>query len=255
MSEPTWGLLAKSAVDPEKIEEAIDRIIDDHNDDPDSHLAAGQALQSHKAAEIIDHVVGSVIADKLTHTENVLRANFESIGAFTTSGSVTLESWGWVRLYVEDGAVNESYLRGSFEWSNWFVFDKDYLAQFACSVGVSPNYTVYLAFGAFLDDSSAWYGFGFKLTSSGAYGFFKCGSNYYLTSLITNDNSLEHVYRVYYDNSDDEVEFFIDGVSKGTIAKTGTPPDDTGHVEVNVVPGSSSDGNVELHEIIVSRGI
>jgi hypothetical protein len=53
----TWGQLAKSQTDPEKIEEAIQRLINEHNADPEAHLVEGGSLKSHKMAEIIDHLV------------------------------------------------------------------------------------------------------------------------------------------------------------------------------------------------------
>lgn len=64
MADPIWGMLAKSQVDPEKIEEAIIRLIVAHNNDETSHLEVGQSLQSHKASEIIDHLAESIVEDK-----------------------------------------------------------------------------------------------------------------------------------------------------------------------------------------------
>lgn len=61
----TWGLMAKSQIDNEKVEEAIDRIVQQHDDDPTSHLADGQSLTSHRASEIIDHRARSVVNDKI----------------------------------------------------------------------------------------------------------------------------------------------------------------------------------------------
>ena len=69
MALPVWGNLQKSQIDPETIEEAIDRIIQAHEDDPNAHVEAGESLQSHKAQEIIDHVVASIIADKIKDGE------------------------------------------------------------------------------------------------------------------------------------------------------------------------------------------
>lgn len=69
MSVATWGLLAKSLVDNEKIEEAIARLILEHNEDETSHLGSGQSLQSHKASEIIDHLASSIIEDKIKNGE------------------------------------------------------------------------------------------------------------------------------------------------------------------------------------------
>jgi len=64
-----WGNLLKSQISAEKIEEAITRMIQDHEDDPDAHLEIGESLQSHKASEIIDHVAESIIEDKIKDGE------------------------------------------------------------------------------------------------------------------------------------------------------------------------------------------
>jgi len=88
----TWGLLAKSAVDDETIEEAIDRIVAAHNDDEEAHLEVGQSLQSHKVSDIIDHLAKSIIADKIGSGEvnfSHFTANHKFI--FTTFDS--LDGW------------------------------------------------------------------------------------------------------------------------------------------------------------------
>lgn len=69
MSVFTWGMLPKSQTDPEKIEEAIRRMIQEHNNDPEAHLGPSGSLQSHKAAEIIDHLAASIVADKIKNGE------------------------------------------------------------------------------------------------------------------------------------------------------------------------------------------
>lgn len=60
-----WGNLAKATNDPTRIDEAIAEAVVAHNDDPDAHLGQGQALESHRAAEIIDHRAESVVNDKI----------------------------------------------------------------------------------------------------------------------------------------------------------------------------------------------
>lgn len=60
-----WGNLAKTNSDNTLIDEAISAAVTSHNNDPDSHLSEGQALQSHRAAEIIDHLAESVVNDKI----------------------------------------------------------------------------------------------------------------------------------------------------------------------------------------------
>lgn len=111
MSIPNWGLLAKSQVDPETIEEAIVRLISAHNDDETAHLGVGQALQSHKVSEIIDHAALSIIEDKLANREVsidklkqdkfILHPTFDSLDAWVQ----TNEGSGGV-IYIHPGAVD-----------------------------------------------------------------------------------------------------------------------------------------------------
>lgn len=66
MAEPyIWGNLARANNDATLIDEAIGVAINAHNDNPDAHLGDDQALQSHRAAEIIDHLAESVVNDKI----------------------------------------------------------------------------------------------------------------------------------------------------------------------------------------------
>ena len=65
----TWGNLPKSQISAEQIEAAVNRLIQNHEDDPDAHIEAGESLQSHKASAIIDHVVNSIIEDKISDGE------------------------------------------------------------------------------------------------------------------------------------------------------------------------------------------
>lgn len=60
-----WGTLNRAVNDPTLIDEAIGEAVAAHNDDPDAHLGPTQALQSHRAAEIIDHLAESVVNDKI----------------------------------------------------------------------------------------------------------------------------------------------------------------------------------------------
>lgn len=75
MSDPIWGQLAKGVADPEKIEEAIARIVAEHEADPIAHLSTNGSLQSHKASEIIDHLAESILNDKL----EILARSFTAI--------------------------------------------------------------------------------------------------------------------------------------------------------------------------------
>lgn len=65
MTSYIWGNLERATGDNTLIDEAISEAVNAHNDDPDAHLEAGQALESHRAAEIIDHRAESIVNDKL----------------------------------------------------------------------------------------------------------------------------------------------------------------------------------------------
>lgn len=60
-----WSGLDRAVNDPTKIDEAIGEAVAAHNDDPDAHLGPNQALESHRASEIIDHRAESVVNDKI----------------------------------------------------------------------------------------------------------------------------------------------------------------------------------------------
>jgi len=107
MAAPTWGLLAKSQVDNETIEDAIVRLITEHNESEEAHLGAGQSLQSHKASEIIDHVVDSVVSDKIKNgavtpekvNMAIFSTFFESIDGYAKTNNVYIhETLGYVIL-------------------------------------------------------------------------------------------------------------------------------------------------------------
>lgn len=67
-----WQNLPKNQEDAEKIEEAIDRLVNVHESDPDAHLGADESLNSHKASKVIDHIARSIVGDKINNIDTVL---------------------------------------------------------------------------------------------------------------------------------------------------------------------------------------
>lgn len=63
--QQTWEMIPKSQDDNTLIAGAIAGAIVDHNNDVDAHLGPDQAIQSHRAAAIIDHIAESVVNDKI----------------------------------------------------------------------------------------------------------------------------------------------------------------------------------------------
>jgi len=65
MANPVWGQLEKAQDDDETIEEAIARLIAEHETDAGAHTGAGESLETHKAQDVIDHKAESILNDKL----------------------------------------------------------------------------------------------------------------------------------------------------------------------------------------------
>ncbi len=65
MGIQSWGSLQKSTEDDETIEQAIARLIAEHESDSESHLGVGESLEAHKTANVIDHPADSVVSDKI----------------------------------------------------------------------------------------------------------------------------------------------------------------------------------------------
>ena len=65
MTQLNWGNMAKDLNSNQTIPQAIAEAVTVHNDDPDAHIGPTRALESHRAAEIIDHRAESVVNDKI----------------------------------------------------------------------------------------------------------------------------------------------------------------------------------------------
>jgi len=124
MADPNWGLLEKSQVDDETIEEAIDRLIAAHDNDADAHIGAGKSLNTHKTQETVDHPAGSIIEDKYADqsvpgekfkfSQFKLETYFESIDAYTyktdISAGITVTDWHRYKAIYTSGEKIEFYV-------------------------------------------------------------------------------------------------------------------------------------------------
>ena len=170
MALPVWGNLEKSQSDSEKIEEAILRLITEHNDDETAHLGAGQSLQSHKAAEVIDHLAESIVEDKFAEgcvssraitSEQIVGKDFRTAAdvgeevdgvKFDSSG---LEMWQGGEKKVDIPVSGNPLFRGKIE-ADAFSYVRDFLSGwFGSTSGWSIAGTKgYLCNGIYLTTSS-----------------------------------------------------------------------------------------------------
>jgi hypothetical protein len=234
--DPTWEHLAKNAEDAEKIEEAIARLIEEHNEDSEAHLAEGQSLNSHKDSEIIDHLAGSVIADKIKEWARIKLSGqferddvhwftiFESADGFdkSTSGSGSIGfAGGDLRLQTGETDGSSATLSKSLFGSYDFSWDKQRKVSFGIEAESAPDILAYIGTGYKSEDED--YSFvGFKLVNYTLYGVVNDGSGETLVELKVY-SLLPGAFRLsftYYPGS--KVEFFIDNFKEGEIT-TGLP--------------------------------
>lgn len=224
----TWGLLEKSQVDPEKIEEAIARLILVHNEDETAHLGAGQSLQSHKASEIIDHVVDSIIADKIKDREVPITKledfswerhslSIESLDGWIKSASGVAIAVGDLTLATGPVANTEelAYAQGGVvaKWS------KKIIAQYVFRLISTTNQIAYIVTGtvveAFVKDQCI----GFKIVNGILYASWKyyySGSVYESNVEISGIDFTDfHIYRVEFIPGV-SIKWYIDDVLKYT---------------------------------------
>lgn len=86
MSVETWGLMPKSQIDPETVEEAITRLIGVHEHDPTSHLGENESIEAHRTSEVIDHLKDSIVSDKFSQTDKAIITYYEDISHFISGG-------------------------------------------------------------------------------------------------------------------------------------------------------------------------
>jgi len=255
MADPVWGLLQKAQDDPETIEEAIVRLIGEHEADAGAHTGTGESLETHKAQEIVDHPAGSVLADKETMTEFVIKDDLKSLDGWITAGDISNTNWPGIDLYIEYAVVNKSsmYVQSSVP-SSFFNTGFDMLFQITAKFDLSNDkYDAWL--GMAIDAILPTDGFGFIFEDGVTKAVFAIGSTREFSDAITNDETVEHIYRCQYEALTEEAKFYIDGTLVATLSKpTGIANLDIG-ASMGIEVDETEDGNLRIGGVSFSRAI
>lgn len=219
----TWSGLQKSSTDDETIEQAIARLIDDHNSDPTAHTASGESLDLHKNADIIDHPAGSIVADKFSNGDLVVDTHFSNLDGWTVVGTAIAFAHSGLDLGVDTSGPHTSslisqmgYVAPFFDSSTDIYFDTYLYYDFATLVDKSY-------FGLLYSELSTSDGFGFQVRSGDLYAHARTGTTtqeLLLSSININD---PHFYSAVYSNADKTVEFYVDKVLVYTAIFSTTP--------------------------------
>lgn len=220
----TWSLQSKSQIDPEKVEEAIARLILEHNEDETAHLGAGQSLQSHKAATIIDHVVDSVVADKLadqslslkkfTGNQYVISSCFESVDGWNSkqylgAGGYTLGIFG-TKIYTDNNPGSATFLATVPDTTEYVLdFAKSPFFQTSLRINSSVN-----SGGTFRCGGSK--RFGFKIENGVLYAQTDDDVVETTTEIPGIDTTKYNIYRAVFDSVGGTIKYYVNGVLKVT---------------------------------------
>jgi len=255
MAEPTWGLLAKAQDDEQTINEAINEAIADHEADPDAHTGAGESLETHKAQEVVDHPAGSIVADKQSDIETIVKCVFESLDGWSQSGNVSLGEIFTAYLYIEYGVVDLSKIYGTVVYPGHFLnYSKDILIQSTFWIDEDTDTTVYFLLGGYISDVNL-SGFGYQIINGVVKGFWGDGASPTFTSDLSIDATIPHVYRVLYNGTEKSAKFYIDGVLKATIDDIEPVADFEPLVYFSYEATDTADGNMKVKNLIISRQI
>lgn len=228
-----WGQLPKSQDDPEKIEEAIQRLVQAHNNDPEAHTAEGQSLQSHKASEIIDHAIKSIIADKIKEFQiTPEKLNYDKIAIETIFESLD----NWATFESEAGILNIRAQIGGLElrcngsngkWIEINVYP--YVIEMSCEKnpifqttlkvieGGTNNVDYYLVIGSDVYSEGLGPYIGFKISNGTIYAVHSyCEEPDTPTEIATEIEGINptqwHTYRAVIDYTNNKIEYYIDDV-------------------------------------------
>jgi len=220
MAEPTWGQLKKAQDDNQTIDEAIAAAIAAHETDPDAHTGAGESLETHKSQEVIDHLAGSVVTDKIKDhgitllkrdwDKKFIESQFESIDGWEVDGEGTviihlgeiiIRSTGVDPAYVDIYILNADY---PLNWS------KNPFYQTQLLFPLNTSQIAYFGIGLKSSNSFA----GFKVSNGTLYAYNTNGTPTQ-TEITGIDITALHIYRVVV-TSGTKIEFYVDGVLKAT---------------------------------------
>ena len=250
----TWQMLNRNQVDSELIEEAVDRIVAQHNANPEAHLGTGEALQSHKAEVIIDHVAGSVLADKMSNSESFLNCNFESFDFWATYGNTDYESIGLAAIItVDDDPLTSGFYSSLFSSGDIIDWTKNLMVQFSFWLDSAIFGTAVLGLTGYYQTSQV-KGFGFMVENGSLKGYWGNGTTLTKTAGLGISTYSEHVYRAYYDAFLQNVKYYVDGVYVATIENISPATLTNVYIEFYLNTDVDKGNEMLVRNLIFSRG-
>ena len=222
MSIETWGQMPRAGDDPETITEYVTRKIADHNENNQAHLGEGESIDEHRKEAVIDHPEGSILADKLTNTEQVVQDTFNNLSRWTTSGAVGTPSFSGVFLAV-DSDMQQALIHSGSPFIGSINYHKEYVLQFTLGFAYRGQACEGIfGFGrVFSNDFLS--GFGYELDNTQVRGYWYTSAGLEHTSWYSFSQGDRATLRAHYIPSDDTVLFFANGDQFSSITSPEKP--------------------------------
>lgn len=251
---PLWGSLQKSQDDSETIEEAIVRIIGDHDDDPEAHNGEGQSLEAHRTEDVLNHPPGSIVPDKISFSDLSFDTTFEDLSGFDSAGSVTASDWPGVILSVEDGGVETSTLKANLlgiipsgDLVKTLLFDIYFYRD--------TDADDYDFFAGLCNSAMSQLNLGFRIVDGEIIGAARWSGSEHNTEGLYTPGVGELVFvRVFFDPGDGVLYFYINGVLRGSLQPGAAIVPDN-QFAVKVVSNTEESGVFRVYRLTISRGI
>lgn len=259
MSLPLWKNLQRDQNDDRTIDDVINDKIDDHNDSTNAHLGSSgsgdRSLESHKTDDVLDHPAGSVVADKLTSQENVIRLNGQSTVPFSLEqGSIDLHSYGYRIKY------NTSQLNGTNNKTGmpfWFPGMKTgvpaMLQFYMTTAGMRYDMNFAIAVGTLYP--SEFNGFGVHVNKHDVTFFSDKAYTRYTSSSYDASGGTAHQMRMVYDPPNKQFLCYIDGDLKEKLDEGAGSYTDEGQF-LNIYLDSNRNHNeaTNFYDVLVAQG-
>jgi len=254
MGAVNWGQLVKSQTDNETIEEAIERIVADHNNDPEAHLEEGQSIQSHKSSAVIDHLARSIVSDKIEEWISVkLKGSFDrnDLHWYTIFESIDgYELDDVAYSYVTDGgailltntiANMYSYIAKQFRREPALTWAMPRRVKCTVYETYENDQKFYIGIGYFPGTLSSFTNrhIGFKVINKTLYATVANGTTESTINCGDMPYRLNTTFEFNYNGT--SVEFFVNGVSVGTLS-------------TNIPTGSASAEEVLFANLVITGG-
>jgi len=254
---PTWGTLAKAQDDPTTIDEAIAAAILAHDNASSSHLSSGASLANHKSNDVLDHPLGSVLADKKTQTEYFFQTQFENLAAFATHGSPSPTFPGFRLIPTSTAFANRKEVGIDPSSTNLILdFSKDFLFQFSL---IADTYSggSFLAQIGFSLGSQTENGVGLEIINGVAkfYVAKEDGSSKSYLAWPSYTDLNEYVVRAQYVASEGKVHFYINGEELGALVYPDTSASDPLGVDFWYYRTSGTSHEVDVLDMTLSLSL